>query len=69
MGSRRSFEILFVDPETGAVEYGISGVECVRFINPAAAVGEPGVIGYNVNGKLQRVEYPSTQKVEVQHEK
>ena len=68
MASKPSFEILFVDPETGAVEYGISGVECVRFINPAAAVGEPGVIGYNINGKLKRAEYPSSQKVEVRHE-
>ena len=53
-------EILFVDVDTGKVNYAITDVSRVRYITPSE-------IGFDANGRSSSCAFPHTEKLEVVH--
>lgn len=53
-------EILFVNVDTGKVNYAITDVSRVRYITPSE-------IGFDANGRSGSCAFPHTEKLEVVH--
>lgn len=53
-------EILFIDRETGGVNYGVTNVSLVRYITPSE-------IGFTADGRDRSCAFPHTETVEVTH--